>query len=93
MKTYTSNDNITCQAAQYGTDPEAAEHIRQCYMDYENKIAKVPGDMMGTPKNAFFGVKTNAGWQRIEVGDFVVVKNGETLVVPYSVFKLTFSEV
>lgn len=92
MKTYISHDSIICQAAQYGTDAEAAEHVHQCYMGYENKVVKVPGDMMGTPKNAFFGVKTNAGWQRIEQGDFVVLKDGDTLVVPYSIFQVTFSE-
>lgn len=97
MKLYTPKSNtesnpVPFQAMQYGTDKEADEHVKHCYMGYNNEILKIPGDMMGTPKNAFYAVKTVNGWQRIEKGDFVVIKDGEPMLIPYAVFQLSFDE-
>lgn len=97
MKLYTPKRNteskpVPFQAMQYGTDKEADEYVKHCYMGYNNEILKIPGDMMGTPKNAFYAVKTVNGWQKIEKGDFIVIKDDEVLLIPSAVFQLSFDE-
>lgn len=93
MKNYASKESTQCQAMQYGTDVEADQYVKHCYVGYQDEIRPIPGDMMGTPKNAFYAVKTASGWQKIEKGDFVVLKDDEALVMPQGVFKLSFEEV
>lgn len=93
MKTYKQTDGVTFNALQYGVDPEAEHYVKKCYIGYDKKITKVPSDMLGTPKGAFFAVQTESGWCKIEDKDFIVDKNNEILVIPYSVFKLSFTEI
>lgn len=93
MKNYKSKENFNCHALQYGTDIEAEQYVEHCYLDYQNEITPIPGDMMGTPKNAFYAVKTPSGWHKIVVGDFIVVKENETVVLTESQFELMFEEI
>lgn len=97
MKLYISKNNTESKAApfqamQYGTDKEADKHVEHCYIGYDNEILKIPGDMMGTPKNAFYAVKSVSGWHKIEKGDFIVIKDDDVLLIPYAVFQLSFVE-
>ena len=93
MKPYKQNDGTLCNAVQYGVDQEAEQYVRKCYIGYDKKIIPVPRDMLGTPKGAFTAVQTAYGWIKIENQDFIVDKNNEILVIPYSVFKISFTEI
>lgn len=93
MKNYKSKEIIQCQALQYGTDSEADQYVKHCYVGYENTVYPIPGDMMGTPKNAFYAVNTSTGWQKIEQGDYVILKDGDAAVMSEAVFKLSIEEV
>lgn len=92
MKNYKSKEIIQCKALQYSTDVEAEQYVKHCYVGYENEIRPIPGDMMGTPKNAFYAVETASGWHKIVAGDFVVLKDNEIAVMSQELFKLTFEE-
>jgi hypothetical protein len=93
MKIYKQTDGRICQALQYGVDPEAENYVKKCYIGYDKKITKVPSDMLGTPKDTFFAVKTESGWCKIEDKDFIVDKNNEILVISHSIFKISFTEI
>lgn len=93
MKTYKNNDSIECQAFEYGVDEESKEYVKLCYPDYENKIRKVPGDMLGRPKNAFDGVQTESGWKQVQKGDFIVKQEDKVSIVSGDFFRSNFVEI
>lgn len=93
MKNFKKIEVNEIQAAQYGKDEEANEFVELCRVNYEGVIKPVPRDMLGTPKDAFKGVKTVSGWTRIAEGDWIVQKDGETFIIPDGVFRIMFAEV
>lgn len=92
MRNYKSKDIVSLKASQYGVDNDANDYVRTCTVGSDGKAYKVPGDLMGTPKNAFEGVKTNTGWKQIEKTDFIVEHDNNISIIPEAVFKLLFTE-
>lgn len=92
MKTYKKIEVHEVQAVQYFKDEKENSFVKLCQTDYEGKIRKVPGDLMGTPKNAFNAVKTASGWTPIQDGDWIIQKESEVFVVANGVFQLLFKE-
>ena len=92
MKTYKKIEVNEVKAIQYIKEEKENSFVKLCQIDYEGKIRKVPGDLMGTPKNAFNAVKTASGWVVIQEGDWIVQKESEVFVVANGVFQLLFQE-
>jgi hypothetical protein len=93
MKIFKKIEISEIQAAQYGKDEEANEFVKLCAPDYRGKVRVVPGDLLGTPKDAFKAVETASGLVKIQEGDWVVKKDDQIAVIPDGVFKLMFAEV
>jgi hypothetical protein len=95
MKTFQKSQIIDSQfqATQYGVDKEANELVSFCMKSYDGEIMEIPGDYLGTPKNAFYALKTSSGWQEINQGDWIVKTHDDLVVVAQGVFKLFFEEV
>ena len=90
MKKYSLNTSMEVEAVQYTKENKQNELVIQCYLS-RGEVCPVPGDLMGTPKDAFYGVETSDGWTKIELNDWIVIKNNENLVIPNGIFKLFFA--
>lgn len=90
MKNFTMATNINVQAVQYTQENTYPKKVKQCCM-LNNEISGL-GDMLGTPRDAFYALETKDGYQRINFGDWIVTKNGVDTVVPDNLFKLLFVE-
>ena len=93
MKTFQKKEITEVKAIRYGFDKLAEKFVKLCIKSLKGEINEVPGDMLGTPKNAFNAVKTSSGWSEIQVGDWIVEDQSKLVVVPNGVFELFFKEV
>ena len=96
MNTFKTAGALTFQAIQYGMTPEgdaeARKYVKKCYKNYSGKIVEVPRDMMGTPKDAFLGVETAAGWRAVEVSDYIIVAGEQVHLVSEEFFNFMNAE-
>lgn len=93
MKNYKSVQSMNVEAVQFtGNEKELPKGlVRKCRI-YQGVIEPFPTDLMGIPKDAFFGVKSGENWTSIQVGDWLVKKEGQEQYVPVAdgIFQLFF---
>lgn len=93
MKTFQKKEITEIKAVRYGFDKKAEKLVKLCIKSLKGEINEVPGDMLGTPKNAFNAVKISSGWSEIQVGDWIVQDEDKIVVIPNGVFELLFKEI
>lgn len=104
MNQYKSNLNVKIEAIQFTKENKTQlfkEHKFMALCHYneqslytkESQILPYARDIMGTPKNAFYGIKIGDIWNRLDEGSWIIKKDEQYLTIPNGLFQLLFSEV
>lgn len=103
MKQYKSNLNVKVEAVQFTQENRVElykeiKDIRLCTYNPQSLYSKTPEiyanprDLMGTPKDSFWGIKTGDTWHRLEEGSWIIKKEENYLTIPNGVFQLLFTD-
>lgn len=91
MANYIFNLPHYINAEQYTGGNSPFDQVKNCYLDWNDMIDEVPGDMLGSCEDEFPAIKTGETFQRIEKGDWIINKDGAYYALSNSVFSLFFT--